>query len=377
MTLRGEGDDGSTPSARGCGSRRAAPARDRVWRRVTGGARALDTLDLLRALVERRADRVVQRGGPGRGSGPRRRPARAAQGRAGPRRPDDQGPGRARPRRDRADQRAEDRQAVPGALARQRRHREPGHQHRCGRPVDVPQLHRRGLRRAAGAVGPGRGRRGGAREVAGQAAAGQGGLPQARQRRGRARRAHRRLCAAGAADRRGRQREVGRGARHPHRQRDADQHRHPLAAVRDGGPAEDRRRRRGRLDPRPRPRPGRAADRGADRRLGRGGGRHVPLHRAGRRPDRARAVVGDGEHPHRAGADPGQRHLPQGDLPAAAGGAARDPDDRARATRSTGGVRRLLLPALHRQHPAALAALLRHRARPQRARQPARHRSAR
>ena len=38
-----------------------------------------------------------------------------------------------------------------------------------------------------------------------------------------------------------------------------------------------------------------------------------------------------------------------------------------------GGVRRLLLPALHRQHPAALAALLRHRPRPQRAGQPARH----
>ena len=130
------------------------------------------------------------------------------------------------------------------------------------------------------------------REGARPAAPGQGGLPQARQRRGRARRAHRRLRAAGAADRRGRQREVGRGARHPDRQRDADQHRHRLAARRDGGPAGDRRRRRRRLHPRSQPRPGCAADRRAHRWLGRRGRRHVPLHRARRRAGSRRSSRG-------------------------------------------------------------------------------------
>ena len=104
--------------------------------------------------------------------------------------------------------------------------------------------------------------------------------------------AHRRLCAAGAADRRGREREVGRGARHPHRQRDADQHRRRFAARRDGRPAEDRRRRRGGHDPRAQPRPGRQADRGAVRWLGRVGGRDVRLHGARWRPDRAGASRG-------------------------------------------------------------------------------------
>ena len=73
----------------------------------------------------------------------------------------------------------------------------------------------------------------------------------------------------------------------------------------------------------PRPRPRRQAHRDPDRRQHRQRRRHLPLPRHRRRPDRAGVVVGRGQHPHRGGADPRQRHLPQGPLPPAARRAAR------------------------------------------------------
>ena len=98
-----------------------------------------------------------------------------------------------------------------------------------------------------------------------------------------------------------------------------------------------------------RPRPGRPADRHPHRWLGRAGGRLVLLPGDRRRPDRPRQRLGAGQHPHRAGADPGQRDLPQGDAAAAAGRAHRGAEERPRRQDPPGGVRRVLLPALHRR----------------------------
>ena len=209
----------------------------------------------------------------------------------------------------------------------------------------------------------------------------QGRVREARQRQGRPRGAHRRLRAAGAEHRRGRQREVGQGARGPAGQRADHLDPEDLPAVR---PAQGREApRRGHLDPAARrgdplrPRPGRPADRDPHRWLGRAGGRLVLLPGARRRPDRPRQRLGAGQHPHRAGADPRQRDLPQGDAAAAAGRAHRGAGERPGRQDPPGRVRRVLLPALHRRVDLAEQPLVRHRPRHERARQPARHRPAR
>ena len=68
------------------------------------------------------------------------------------------------------------------------------------------------------------------------------------------------------------------------------------------------------------------------------------------------------------GADPRQRHLPHGPLPAAARRAARGAAARAGRRDPPRRVRRVLLPALHRRHDHAVQPLLRPRPRPQRRR---------
>ena len=91
---------------------------------------------------------------------------------------------------------------------------------------------------------------------------------------------------------------------------------------------------------------------------------------AGSRPDPAwvaRSIA------HRAGADPGQRHLPRRDLPAAAGRARGGRQPRPGRRDPPRRVRRLLLPALHRRVDHAVQPLLRARPRHERPRQPARH----
>ena len=113
------------------------------------------------------------------------------------------------------------------------------------------------------------------------------------------------LRPAASPDRRRRQPDVGRDARHVARQRAARPHRRAApasarvekllgprlgAAGRHGHPVRDR--------------PGRSRSRWSRHRRRRG--RHLPLHRARRRPHRARPCLGARAHQHRGGPDPGR-----------------------------------------------------------------------
>ena len=191
------------------------------------------------------------------------------------------------------------------------------------RPVDpatLPPLHAGAGRRAAGGLGPGRRRRAGDRPEGGQAAGRQGRDDQARQRGRRTR-----SCTSVPTRRRSRPSTWWSTRRGPRTSR------WPPTTPCSSPPTTSRRR----CIRKPlerlvgkdasvqmldiasphRPRPRRPAHRDPDRRLARQRGRDLPLPRARRRPDRARPRVGGGQHPHRGGADPRQRHLPRGLFP--------------------------------------------------------------
>ena len=250
-----------------------------------------------------------------------------------------------------------------------------------GRPGDVPQLHRARGRGQPGDLGPDRRRRAGAaQEAREEDPAGRQPVRHARQHRGRQGGAHRRADRHGRRGRRRGQRDLDRRPRHGPEQRAPGAHRAstpPRRCARRS--SSSRATRRCRWSTRS---PARASTPTSSRSRSRpapsptwSGCSATPSIGGGRIAPEPAWVASHIETQHRP--DPRHGHLQQVPVPAARGGPPGGPGPRSRRRDPPRGVRRLLLPALHRRLDEAVQPLLRPGARPQRARATSAARSAR